>query len=647
MAVIEIAKIRVRRGQENQTGVPQLDSGEFGWAQDTENLYIGKRIAEGAVSDENTRILTENDLDNIFALLSNATTATINTVYQYREGVGYIGTATVARLLQNKLDDTVNLSDFGVVPSFTATDITFEFKKAVNTLFYNSTWTTYSRKDARRTLIVPAGEYLISEVIDLPPFTTIEGEGSNLTTLTLTDGTGSMFRTVDGDGNRYESGLMASGIRRAREVHLRGMTLEYSTSTTSTYALLTLDNVLNAQIEDVTFRTQFSSTSTTTYGLTNWGIGIQLRGEGGGLGSGDTNLAENIQITNCKFDSLYRGIQGTGTVIRPVIENSVFSNLIQGIALYTTDTAAGPVNSHISGNRFENIVQEGVFIGENPAGIRTNHVTNDNFFIQVGNGLGLDDLTTGTQYSVMKFESQGNKSENDYFQRKSLGSTTSATNFYYNPIVTGNVYIKDSAMTTATVTTSTQAVLTRIPLTGQDQMVTMNYQLYNDTLSRKGTALINVAANGYASITDTYNYSEFLMVRAGGITADTAKSSTTVLAITTSTLTAEAYQLLSTLEPGQWYLTSDRPLYSGKSAYIEAVYGEQNGTLTFGVFSQDPVFDFSLGGTYTYTLLYQDNQSLEIEVLDANTASNYVEVVGTNQSILNSLTIEYQFDIIT
>ena len=41
MAVIEIAKIQVRRGQENQTGIPVLDSGEFGWASDTEHLYIG------------------------------------------------------------------------------------------------------------------------------------------------------------------------------------------------------------------------------------------------------------------------------------------------------------------------------------------------------------------------------------------------------------------------------------------------------------------------------------------------------------------------------------------------------------------------------------------------------------------------------
>ena len=47
MAVIEIARIQVRRGQENITGIPVLSPGEFGWAEDTEHLYIGKSVKIG------------------------------------------------------------------------------------------------------------------------------------------------------------------------------------------------------------------------------------------------------------------------------------------------------------------------------------------------------------------------------------------------------------------------------------------------------------------------------------------------------------------------------------------------------------------------------------------------------------------------
>ena len=50
MAVVQISKIQVRRGQKNLTGsVPQLSSAEFAWAVDTQELFIGNgSVAEGA-----------------------------------------------------------------------------------------------------------------------------------------------------------------------------------------------------------------------------------------------------------------------------------------------------------------------------------------------------------------------------------------------------------------------------------------------------------------------------------------------------------------------------------------------------------------------------------------------------------------------
>jgi hypothetical protein len=42
--------------------MPQLASGELGWALDTQHLYIGNgSTSEGAPSVGNTRILTERD----------------------------------------------------------------------------------------------------------------------------------------------------------------------------------------------------------------------------------------------------------------------------------------------------------------------------------------------------------------------------------------------------------------------------------------------------------------------------------------------------------------------------------------------------------------------------------------------------------
>jgi len=67
MPILEIAKIQIRRGQESTGGIPKLSPGEFGWAEDTQHLYIGKSITEGAVDNNNTRILTEVDLNNIMS----------------------------------------------------------------------------------------------------------------------------------------------------------------------------------------------------------------------------------------------------------------------------------------------------------------------------------------------------------------------------------------------------------------------------------------------------------------------------------------------------------------------------------------------------------------------------------------------------
>lgn len=509
MSIIEIARIQVRRGQEGQNGVPQLEPGEFGWAQDTEHLYIGKRISEGAADDNNTRILTENDINNIFSLLNITSTATITSSYKYRSETSYISSATIARFLQKKLDESVSLEEFGVVPSFTATDISSQFQLAVNTIYYNSTWNSYARQDARRELKIPPGHFYISNAVELPPYATLVGEGPELTKITLINSTTNIFRTIDADGNTYESGSMQSGIKRARSVSIKNLTLEYSPNHLSNNPLVAVDNVLDFSIENCILRTAFSATTTSTYGLVNAGIGVGIRGTGGGLGSGDTNLCENVRINNCQLDGLYIGVRGTGTVIRPTITESIFSNLNRGVEFYTTDLLPGPSNGLIKDNRFQNIVRESIFVGENPGQYRTNHISENNFFIQAGNGTGLDDriTTSSNSTAIIQFNSQGNKSINDYFHRRTVGNQSTST-FYYAPLVKGYALINSVELTTATVASAGSTVVTKIPLTGSEQYITIKYQLFNATHSRKGEIELNIASDNYPMLTDNYNFSE-------------------------------------------------------------------------------------------------------------------------------------------
>lgn len=512
MAVIEIARVQIRRGQENQNLVPRLEPGEFAWAQDTENLYIGKRISEGAVDDENSRILTEKDLDqvnNLFNLLNS--TATLTSLYQYRATTERFTTTSVIRALQDKEDETVSICDFGVIQSFTATDISNEFQNAVNAIFKDGAWDSFERIDSRRELRIPPGRYEISQAIELPPYTTLVGEHPELTVITLTSATSNIFRTADADGNMFELGLMESGVKRARQVTIKNLTLEYDPAYASDNALVSFDNVLNARLNNCILRTAIDTTSTTTYGLVSNGIGVEIRGTGGGLGSGDANLCENIAIENCTFDALYVGVRGTGTVVRPTLDKNIFSNVNRGVEFYTVDNnLPGPTNGIISNNRFENVVREGIFVGANPNNIKSNIISENNFFIQTGNGTGLSDFITaaGSSTPVIRFDSTGNKSIDDYFNRKNLADTTTSTNFYYAPLISGKAYIVNTDISTATITASSSTVFAKIPLNGQDQLIKINYQLTNNRLSRKGELTVNLAPDNVGAITDSFNYIE-------------------------------------------------------------------------------------------------------------------------------------------
>lgn len=637
MAIIQISQIQIRRGQENQTGVPQLAPGEFAWAQDTENLYIGKRIEEGAVDDTNSRLLTEIDYNNLFNLINDTNSGTIAVNYQYRNGVPYIDNA-ILRSVQSKLDDTVNLADFGVVPSATATDITTYFRYAVDTIFKNSAWDSDNRQNARRVLSVPAGNYTLSSYIELPPYAKIAGAGAGLTTLSLTSDSANMFKTVDAEGNDFDSGNMSSGVKRAREVYISDMTLEYATAPTANNALISLDNVLDARVQNCILRTAFSSTSTTTYGLVDYGVGIEIRGTGGGIASGDTALCKNLKITGNVFDGLYRGVQSTGTVIRPVIDNNVFSNLVQGVALYTINSQPGPSNGIITENRFENIVREGIYVGDNPNNYLTNHISSYNFFIQTGNGTGLTDSTTSTQYPIITFASQGNKSVNDYFYRRQYAEATTDPTFYYNSLINGRTKIDDGSVYTATLFKSTSTNIVKIPLTGLNQAITVNYQLASTSSARTGTILINLSHDGYNSVNDTYTYTEDLMVITSGIAPIQAQSGVNQMVVD-STVYPE---ILRVDASGVWYFTGSDvgSLYNGKSAVVTQVQQLTATTVSLTTDSTDPTFDFSTIGE-TYSLLTQDTPSMTFGT-NVSTPVNYITLVCVNQSITTNFILEYQ-----
>ena len=72
MAIVTISQIKHRRGIKGGDPMPQLASAEFGWAVDSQELYIGNgTISEGAPVVGNTEILTEHS--DLSALITDYT----------------------------------------------------------------------------------------------------------------------------------------------------------------------------------------------------------------------------------------------------------------------------------------------------------------------------------------------------------------------------------------------------------------------------------------------------------------------------------------------------------------------------------------------------------------------------------------------
>ena len=164
MAVVQISRIQIRRGQKNAgTGIPQLASGEMAWAIDTQELYIGNgAISEGSPAVGNTKILT--DADNLLDLIGQYVYKSDSALIQTGQDPNY----PITRTLQERLDERVTSSSYGILPN--AGDQATAIQRAIDNLFITN---TVNGAGDRVTLEFAPGVYQFSTTIYIPSYATI------------------------------------------------------------------------------------------------------------------------------------------------------------------------------------------------------------------------------------------------------------------------------------------------------------------------------------------------------------------------------------------------------------------------------------------------------------------------------------------
>ena len=394
MAVVQISRIQVRRGQKNQgSGVPQLSGGEFGWAVDSRELYIGNgSVAEGAPAVGNTKIITEHD--DLFTLANTYTYLGGQTVQ-----TGLTSTAPVKRTLQDRLDELVSVKAFGAKGD--GTDQTVAIQRAIDQLYINSS--TKGTEQSRAQLYFPAGVYKITSTIFVPPFASIVGAGKDKTKFDVTNNV-IVFQTVNESSTPGTPADDSSSttLNQARQIVMKDFTVA---TTQTTQPVFKLQSCKMSNFENI----RITGPWTTGTTITRANAGIEL----GSLSS--VVCTQENKFDHITVDGMSVGIVSDDDVYNNHFHCCYFKNLGHGIqfgqnsVLGSQGQVTGPCKNKIGFSEFKNIDKEGLAIANG-----NNNFSTTNNYEGVGNVGGTEG---NAQYSIIDFAVPGNSSIEDSFTR--------------------------------------------------------------------------------------------------------------------------------------------------------------------------------------------------------------------------------------
>ena len=393
MAVVSISRIQIRRGRKNQgAGLPQLASGELGWATDSQELWIGNgAVSEGAPYVGNTKMLTEHD--DLFAYAKTYAYASTSNNYQTGASVN----TPIQRTLQQRLDDRISIKSFGA--NGDGLDQTAALQRALDQLYLNAA--TKLTAQSRVVLYIEPGNYTITDTISIPPYATIVGAGADKTIINCTSTTGPAFTTVNDSSQpgSYASDATSTTLNQAREISMSGMTIQVTHD-----EALNLQSCKDSTFKDLVIKGPWQNNS--TIGVTT---GIRF-----------VSLSTAVNCTHNTFDHVKisgftNGVKADYDIKDNTFESCAFDTCRTGIDfgsntnLGTSGMLTGPVNNSIVHSTFDDISTTAIAITTG-----TDNQSSSNKFYDCGNDMG---SSTTIAHPIIKFTSFKNSSENDWFKR--------------------------------------------------------------------------------------------------------------------------------------------------------------------------------------------------------------------------------------
>ncbi len=489
MAVVQISRIQVRRGLSQD--LPQLSSGEFGWAIDERKLYIGNgTTAEGAPQIGNTEILTQ--FSDVLALFDSYSFKGLEGGFEVLTGDSFLD--RINRTLINKLDDFVNVRDFGAVGRGVADD-TDAVIRALKNLYNNTNYSAVPEQ--HRTIHFPAGKYRISgQVLKILPWTRITGEGKACTEIIQIDSTQpAAIQLVDNFNHFGEEFGNQQGTNLALIDQYQIEDIAILNSSSSTSAAMIVDGGADAIFNRVRFDCGAIDLATITPAAGHATVSF--------TGSSATQKTRNFKFHQCDFVNAAYGAEMNNEVTKISFISCKFDQLYQGITAGNDSMGANkPSSITVLDCEFDNIKNEAIY-----GHLGVEHITSkgNTYGTNVGRSVGSASPVT----PVIVFTADNNFSIADRYSR------TEAESLVLDPLETNgyNCYAILPSRGTVNGRANTLPGMQTTLLPSQTNVATglttaksaiVHYTLERDDRSRHGMMKISIK-NGNVFFDEEYN----------------------------------------------------------------------------------------------------------------------------------------------